>query len=169
MKLEELYARLLRLARQYNRTSSSSEELAAMFWLEFQDGEYEKVRLGFRNDDPFMRAFVKRRCLREWTKEVRRNAKEIRGEIVDWLESSYLSPAEETIQRDQKRKVAAVLVKLDTIQDPRERMTAVMLMAGANRRQIQRKVGCSLGTVQNLIARLARREPIKELYRIVRG
>lgn len=173
MKLDVVYQRILEFAGQYNKTSTPNGELASMLWLEFVGGDYERVRAEFASDGgddvPFMRAFVKTRCRRERTIETRRAMREIHGPVLEWLESSLPDPEEAAVRKDQKTRARAAIMKLTQIPDPRERRVAIMLMKGCTRREIQQELGCSLGTVQNLVQRLGQREPIKELYEILRG
>lgn len=66
MNLEEVYTDFQNLTKRHNRTSELSEDLASKFFLEYLEGDYSLPRLS-----PQYRGFVKKRCMREWTKGAR--------------------------------------------------------------------------------------------------
>jgi len=165
--LGETFEQILLYTRQYNMTSEEPAVAAVQIWLDYFLGNYDRVRAQFENDIPFMRKFVKLRCRRERTIQTRRWSCEITGEPIEWATSNNPSPEEEVLAREYHSRVEALKNQLEHLEDPRELIVVKMLMEGATRRQIKDCLGCSLGTVQNLVVRLRDRPAIQSLYELV--
>lgn len=134
MELEEVYADFQFLARRHNRTSELSEDLASMFFLEYLEGNYSLPRLS-----PQYRGFIKKRCMREWTKGVRK--RDGLKRLLSFLKIEGSPSTEYSYElRDLLKSSKGVIVKL--------------LLEGHDRREIAEKMSRSVGWVQKEISRL---------------
>lgn len=134
MGLEDVYIDFQFLAKRHNRTSELSEDLASMFFLEYLEGGYSLPRLS-----PQYRGFVKKRCMRQWTKGVRQR---------DGLKRLLLFLK---IEGTPNREFSHELIGL--LKSSKGKLTR-FLIEGYDRREIAEKMGRSVGWVQKEISRL---------------
>lgn len=134
MDLKEVYEDFQFLTRRHNRTPELSEDLASQFFLEYLEGEYSLPRLS-----PQYRGFVKKRCMREWTKCSRRceglQRFLVHLKVVGHQDVSISEELGTLLKSDR-----GVLVRL--------------LIEGHDRREIATKMQRSVGWVQKEIQRL---------------
>lgn len=134
MSLEDVYEDFQFLAKRHNRTPEFSEDLASQFFLEYLEGDYSLPRLS-----PQYRGFVKKRCMREWTKNSRR-----RDGLQRFLVHLKLMGNQDIFVSEELSALLesdrGVLVKL--------------LIEGYDRREIAENMQRSVGWVQKEIQRL---------------
>lgn len=142
---ETVYSDFMMLCRYHNRTSEDSRDLASQFFLEYIEGGYDLIRLS-----PQYRGFVKKRCLREWTKRKRER------------DRLYLYRFE-TEQLQEFREEPSRQLK-ELLSGPKGKLVS-FLIAGNTRREIADKMQRSVGWVQKEIQRLMVFRPMQEIVR----
>lgn len=162
--LEAVYHDLLMLVRRYNKSREDPEALANSFWIQFVEGGYEDIMKDFARM-PFLRAFVKFRCMGTLTKQMTHDKYE--GLEYAWERSSPGDPAQELMAKELKAEGAAILAKLEESLEDDEKLLVRMLVQRKKRRQMQRVLGCSIGTVHNRIERIRARPEIEELRKLL--
>lgn len=156
----QIYETLKDMTRRYNLTNQPTEEITNQLYMEFIAGDYGRVLEEQPNKEAFFRAFVKKRCKRELTKQSRYRAKH--GELFD-VHSTRETPELLVLGRERSRMARELACKLISGLSARERVVVKMLIAGANYREISDEIGHSLGTVHNIIARLQKQPEVQEL------
>lgn len=158
--LEDIYHVLLELVRRYNKSREDPEALANDFWLQFVHGDYEEIMKGFERM-PFLRAFVKKRCMGALTKEGTHDKYE--GLEYCWERSGPGDPVSDLLGKELKEEGAEILARLEEELDDEDRLLVRLLIERKKRREMQKELGCSIGTVHNRIERLRARPEIEEL------
>lgn len=143
MNLEDVYEDFKFLAKRHNRTPELSEDLASKFFLEYLEGDYSLRRLS-----PEYRGFVKKRCMREWTKSTRR-----REGLQRFLVHLNLMGNQDV----------SVSEELKALLESDRGMLVQLLIEGFDRREIAVKMQRSVGWVQKEIARLLMKPEMQEI------
>lgn len=158
----EAYEKIKELVPHYNWTIQETEELAQQFYSEFAQGGYDVVVAETPNQDAFYRSFVKKRCLREATKQFRQAAREV-PDFVDYLSGNEIDPAQNMMNVELDTEAKQLVHDLQNRLSVRDRKVVEMLIEDATRREIAKAIQCSLGTVQNIIGRLKEMPEIGQL------
>lgn len=156
----QVYETLKEMTRRYNHTTQPTEEITNQLYMEFVAGDYQRVLEEQPNKEAFFRAFVKKRCKRELTKQSRHAAKH--GELFD-VHSTRETPELLVLGRERTKLARELACKLVSGLSNRERVVVRMLIAGANYREISEEIGHSIGTVHNVVARLRNNPEVQEL------
>lgn len=141
--LEEVYEDFQFLARRHNRTPELSEDLASQFFLEYLEGGYSLPRLS-----PQYRGFVKKRCMREWTKGSRR------GEGLKRFLVHLKLVGDQDI---------AISEELNILLESDKGVLVKLLLEGYDRREIAKEMRRSVGWVQKEIQRLLREPEMRAI------
>lgn len=147
--LETVYSDFMMLCRYHNRTYDDHRDLASQFFLEYVEGEYDLVRLS-----PQYRGFVKKRCLREWTKRKRER------------ERLYLYSFE--VEQDQEFEEEPSEQLKELLSGAKGKFVR-LLIEGNTRREIAEKLCRSVGWVQKEIQRLMSLRLMQEIVRDFRN
>lgn len=155
-----IYDELLRFSRVYRKGTQDITELANICFLDFMEGNYQKVYESFPDPgkEPFLRKFVKVRCYREMTKTSYAKTVPVEPEKLSYVgdDRTPLVYMEVSSKDNVESDIMGALKE-------QERIVLDALLDGATRREIAAKIGRSLGTVQNIIERIKMNPAVQAL------